>query len=164
MRAVLYVLALLMTVLVRTIKGQLDLYHAIFVMHMLVFFSVIQLDGMSCVPMGIDRYSSETKKYRHQHIYLETWLQTGYDLRRSVFRDPSHFLFLGALRVDQRLCIWVATAVQRPREICFFLYQRPRDRSLVTHLGYNLLLRENPQFRHEAFVSLFPKKREEARR
>lgn len=100
-----------MTVLVRTIKGQLDLYHAIFVMHMLVFFSVIQLDGMSCVPMGIDRYLSETKKYRHQHIYLETWLQTGYDYVVQCFGIlvifPSWALYVwikGSVFGSQPLC------------------------------------------------------------
>ena len=51
--AIFYGLALLITVLVQTIKGQLDLYHAIFVMHMLVFYSIHQFDGMSCVLMRI---------------------------------------------------------------------------------------------------------------
>ena len=60
MNAVFYGHLLLVTVLIQTIQGRLDLYHAIFVMHMLVCLSVFQACGMRCVPMRICRYSSET--------------------------------------------------------------------------------------------------------
>jgi hypothetical protein len=53
MNAVFYGLALLITVLVQSIQGQLDLYHAIFVMHMVACLSVLHLYGMTCVPMWI---------------------------------------------------------------------------------------------------------------
>ena len=53
MNAVFYGLALLITVVVQTIQGQLDLYHAIFVMHMLICLTVLHLYGMRCVPTRI---------------------------------------------------------------------------------------------------------------
>ena len=53
MNAVFYGFALLITVLVQTIQGQLDLFHAIFVMHMLACLSVLHIYGMTCVPITI---------------------------------------------------------------------------------------------------------------
>ncbi|KAH9167476.1 hypothetical protein EDB89DRAFT_2074821 [Lactarius sanguifluus] len=46
MNAIFYGFALLITVLVQTIQGQLDLYHAIFVMHMLVCLTVLHIYGI----------------------------------------------------------------------------------------------------------------------
>ena len=46
MNAVFYGLAILITVLVETIQGQLDLYHAVFVIHMLSCLTVLQFYGM----------------------------------------------------------------------------------------------------------------------
>ena len=53
--AVFYGFALLITVLVQTIKGQLDLYHAIFMIHLLSSLAIFQFYGMSYVPMRIYR-------------------------------------------------------------------------------------------------------------
>ena len=53
MNAVFYGLTLLITVLVQTIQGQLDFYHAIFVIHMVACLSVLHLYGVACVPMWI---------------------------------------------------------------------------------------------------------------
>jgi hypothetical protein len=53
--AAFFALALLITVLVETIKGQLDLYHAIFVIHMLACFLSAQFYGMNYVPMRTSR-------------------------------------------------------------------------------------------------------------
>ena len=53
MNAVFYGLALLITVVVQTIQGQLDLYHAIFVMHLLTCLSIFHLYGMRCVSTRI---------------------------------------------------------------------------------------------------------------
>ncbi len=53
MNAIFYGFALLITVLVQTIQGQLDLYHAIFVMHMLLCLTVLHIYGMTCVPIRI---------------------------------------------------------------------------------------------------------------
>jgi len=47
--AAFFALALLITVLVETIKGQLDLYHAIFVIHMLACFLSAQFYGLNRV-------------------------------------------------------------------------------------------------------------------
>ena len=55
MNAVFYCLALLITVLVQTIQGQLDLYHAVFVMHMLTCLTLLHMYGMSCGPTRIYR-------------------------------------------------------------------------------------------------------------
>ena len=53
MNSVFYGLALLITALIRTIQGQLDLYHAIFVMLVIACFSIIHLFGMSYIPTRI---------------------------------------------------------------------------------------------------------------
>jgi hypothetical protein len=53
--AVFYGLAILITVLVETIKRQLDLYHAIFVVHMLSCLTVLQFYGMNDAPMKTHR-------------------------------------------------------------------------------------------------------------
>ncbi len=50
MNAIVYGLAILITALVQTIQGQLDLYHAIIVAQMQVF---IHIYGVTCVPMKI---------------------------------------------------------------------------------------------------------------
>lgn len=55
MNAVFYGLAILITVLVETIQGQLDLYHAVFVIHMLSCLTVLQFYGMNYVSMRIYR-------------------------------------------------------------------------------------------------------------
>ena len=51
--AVFYGFSLLVTVLIQTIKGQLDLYHAIFMIHLLSCLTIFQYYGMSYVPMTI---------------------------------------------------------------------------------------------------------------
>ena len=51
--AVFYGLALLITALVQTIQGRLDLYHAIFVMHILLCLSVYQNHGTYCISRRI---------------------------------------------------------------------------------------------------------------
>ena len=55
MNAVFYGFAIVITVLVQTIQGQLDLYHAVFVVHLLACLSGFQVYGMTCIPLGIYR-------------------------------------------------------------------------------------------------------------
>jgi hypothetical protein len=55
MNAVFYGLAILITVLIETIKRQLDLYHAVFAIHMLSCLTVLQFYGTNYVPMRICR-------------------------------------------------------------------------------------------------------------
>ena len=71
MNAIYYGLALVITVLVQTIQRQLDLYHAIFVMHMLVCFAILYGYGMSCVPIRIFyKLLIRVEKIRYNKIYL----------------------------------------------------------------------------------------------
>ena len=55
MNGIFYGFAILITVLVQTIQGQLDLYHAVFVVHTLSGLLAFQIYGMPCVPLGVSR-------------------------------------------------------------------------------------------------------------
>lgn len=122
------------SVLVETIQGQLDLYHAVFVIHMLSCLTVLQFYGMNYVSMRIYRVlirNENTGLSRFLSAKSLNRFQTEDNSPRSIMLGLHYFTSLVALRVDQRLPIWCATRVQSPRKICLFLRHRPSDCKLA---------------------------------
>jgi hypothetical protein len=67
--AVFYSLALLLTVLSQTANGQLDLYHAIFVMHLLAGLAFFQVHGMNLCSDEDLQSAHQRGEYRHKTAY-----------------------------------------------------------------------------------------------
>lgn len=133
LNAIFYGLAILITALVQTIQQQLDLYHAIIVMQLMLSLLFLHGFGTICVLMKISYRVLISGEYRNEEIYhgQKNRFQDEDDYRHSdtICR---YLLSLVVLRVGPRLAIRRATRVQRPRQIRPCFLHLSSDRSLGT--------------------------------
>lgn len=144
LNAIFYGLAILITALVQTIQRQLDLYHAIIVMQLMLSLQFLHGFGAICVLVRISYIVLISGEYRNEEIYLgqNNRLQNEDDYRHSD-SFSRYLLSLVVLRVEQRLAIRRAARMQRPCQIRPCFLHLSSDRSLGTVLVY-----DNPRHDH----------------
>jgi hypothetical protein len=111
--SVIYILSLAITAFIRTIQNQLDLYHAILVMHIMFSIDTLTPDhilGMLCV------HSTMILKILTQEIGQRKPLWSKLNFRMKIFTLVQFFFFL--IAIVWSLYVWIKGSNFGPQPSC----------------------------------------------